>query len=119
MKKFKAWDKEKRMWLFNEEPFSLIGEVTMFDLLKQYTIKDFDNLLIVQYTKLNDNLKNELYEGDLVFIEEHYEGDILYRRFVGKIEYDDGCYMIKSLDSDHMIELNSMNIYNFYIKKIW
>ena len=39
---FRAWDKEKGIWI--AEGFSIIGEFTVFDMLKGYSIKDFNNI---------------------------------------------------------------------------
>ena len=63
---FRAWDKENKKWLWPYEGFSIIGEVTVFDLLKQMSIEDFNNIIIVQFTGLYDINDKKIFEGDLV-----------------------------------------------------
>ncbi len=65
--KFRAFDKEKKEWLWPyPEGFNIIGEVTVFDLLKQYRISDYKNLVIVQFIGLLDKKEREIYNGDIV-----------------------------------------------------
>ena len=70
---FRAWDKEKNCWATSNTDqgiFHLVGEVTMFDLLNQYQIKYYDNLIIMQSTGLADKVGNEIFENDIVRINE-------------------------------------------------
>lgn len=71
--KYKAWDKKNKVWAF-DWPFHIIGETTMFDLLNQYSIEAYNDLVIVEYTGLNDKNGKEIYEGDIVSICEMTSG---------------------------------------------
>lgn len=63
--KFRAWDSKNNQWA-DLWPFHIIGEVTMFDLLKQYSIEDYDKLIVQEFTSLKDTNDKEIYEGDIV-----------------------------------------------------
>ncbi|MDD5589166.1 MAG: YopX family protein [Candidatus Nanoarchaeia archaeon] len=108
--KFRAWDTEKKKWInqTNKYPFWIIGETTVFDLLKQYSIQDFNNIEIMQYTGLKDNTKweelskkeqndwlsfsiKEKWEG-----REIYENDIIKRGdTISAIIFENGCFTLQ------------------------
>ena len=66
--KFRAWDKVKNTWIFksNITPFSIIGEITVFGMLNQYSIDKLDDIIILHFTGLNDKSGQPIYEGDIV-----------------------------------------------------
>lgn len=69
--KFRAWDKEKCCWIneSNKNPFWIIGETTMFDILKQYQIKDYNNIVVQQFSQMKDKNDNDIFDGDILSIE--------------------------------------------------
>lgn len=83
--KFRAYDKEKKEWLWPyPKGFNIIGEVTVFDLLKQYRISDYKNLVIVQFIGLFDKKEEEIYKSDLVKSESGRICEVVW--------FTNGCY---------------------------
>ena len=95
--KFKAWDKVKKKWIMGQEPFHIIGEVTVFDLLKQYSIEHFNDIEVVQFTEFKEEkLDIEIFEGDLVKIFEHSEGDTLVKEYIGQVIMNEGEWWVEN-----------------------
>jgi len=72
--KFRAYH-PKKGW-YPLAPFYIIGETTAFDLLKQYFLEEYNDIVVIQqYTGKNDINGNPIYEGDLVEFVYAVQGD--------------------------------------------
>ena len=82
--KFRAWDKEKKEWIYPyPEAFWIIGETTVFDMLKGYRIEDYNNIEILQFICHRDKNKVEIYEGDVVLDKWDEKSEVAWDDFNG------------------------------------
>ena len=51
--------------------FDIMGECTVFDLVKQYRLEEHNDLIITQFTGFQDSDGKDIYEGDIVSWPEH------------------------------------------------
>lgn len=102
--KFRAWDKKLNTFFPPDGDtwhFSIIGETTMFDLLNQYSIEDYNNLIIEQFTGLQDKNGKDIFEGDLIRVCSDYDYEcevVVYKenKFILEPLGDDWIYWEKS-----------------------
>lgn len=86
-KKFRAYDKVEKKWLFDYEKmggFSLIGEITLMGQLNTIPIEKWKDIVIMQSIGIKDIHDKEIYEDDIILC--HDDG-IHYN--VAWEEYDD------------------------------
>lgn len=75
--KFRAWDAKNKKFPKTFIGFHVTGECSAFDLLKQYSLEEFCELEIQQFTGSKDDKKVDIYEGDIVRLnaKEAYQAD--------------------------------------------
>ena len=141
--KFRAWDKKNKKWI--SKGFHIIGETTVFDMLKQW--KDYHDLMslndieVTQFTGLQDNNKKDIYEGDIVLLGEWNFAEVVWygggfkwqwdgvRNTTARVQLipDDGkCYSCRTTEKEilgnifetpEILKIGFMGDYNKLISK--
>jgi len=99
--KFRAWDSDINKMFLPEN----IGRIHFYPEAKGITTitKHGDgismNFKLMQFTGLSDKFGKEIYEGDIVYVPEGYGGDLLYKEFIGIVDYDPPEFYINQQES--------------------
>ena len=128
--KFLAWHKNLEEIFEVHSLYYSGGTLICVDLVKNGFVEDeyvdVDDVVISQYTNMNDKNNKELYEHDVVEIDEHYDDcDNFYPKCLCVIRMNEGClglYMFddynKHIDKQYYLSGLHTHIINKRVKHV-
>ncbi len=82
--KFRAWSKLLNKMLSHEDLNKTLKNLTKIEYIAGIFLPLNSDVEVMQYIGLKDSNKNEIYEGDIVKIEDYFGEDI-----IGRVIYDE------------------------------
>ncbi|MDO8609372.1 MAG: YopX family protein [bacterium] len=101
--KFRAWDIKTKKFIATD--FHILGEVMCFGLIEQYidenmcgaenSLDRWNDIVITQFTGLQDKNKKDIYEGDIVKgYDKDYQPKSEKFSYIGEITYENSYFCL-------------------------
>ena len=102
--KFRAWDKETKN-ICEVRNIDFISEMVQIKYQANYGVRELENVILMQFTGLQDENGVDIYEGDIINLSyEYFDGHFRDNEIVGKVYFEDSSFRMSYKKYDEIRE---------------
>ena len=102
--KFRVWDKETKN-ICEVRNIDFISEMVQIKYQANYGVRELENVILMQFTGLQDENGVDIYEGDIINLSyEYFDGHFRDNEIVGKVYFEDSSFRMSYKKYDEIRE---------------
>ena len=102
--KFMVWDKETKN-ICEVRNIDFISEMVQIKYQANYGVRELENVILMQFTGLQDENGVDIYEGDIINLSyEYFDGHFRDNEIVGKVYFEDSSFRMSYKKYDEIRE---------------